>query len=563
MTAALVTWALPQISRLLPLDEDSLKQIITYHDTLPKDVAAEQLKGLLGDSPQALEFITSFNSRRATPPSEARPATSSAAQDDGVPRKQPKQVNKKANIHSLPPRQVQDFGATGGGAYRKQDETDYMVGASRSKKQQAQSASLSNSLALQETPDAKQLPVRTSGGMSRGPKAPPSASGPLISDVLSPPSSRASTPRTASPAPAKTKVNITGGTNMHGQANTLSDLDSAIRTLELQTNPTLASNSQSAADLAKRRCNCMATRHPLLTIAPNCLSCGKIVCVKEGLGPCTFCESPLLSSSEIASMVRVLKDERGKERQAVNNASHKRAEVSQKPRAFTGRDFLSSAAASATASPLSSAPASEDEASGDNKLSKAKEHRDRLLAFQANNARRTRIHDEAADFDVPVSGTNMWASPTERAAELKRQQKVMREMEWNARPEYEKRRMVASIDVVGGKIVKRMAEVEKSAFHSDEEGDAEEEDSTPLQKDDNAGSGAFSNNPLLGALIRPTVRADKGKGKQEDGGGEQRKSTWRRVQDDNDDNEQWILDGGAYGGRVEGRRLGEEEHAFG
>ena len=123
--------------------------------------------------------------------------------------------------------------------------------------------------------------------------------------------------------------------------------------------------------------------------------------------------------------------------------------------------------------------------------------------------------------------------------------------------------MVASIDVVGGKIVKRMAEVEKPAFSEDEAEEEEVEEPKEVRRDD-GGSGAFSKNPLLGALIRPTVRAEKGKGKsggEEDG--EQRKSTWRRVQDDNDDNEQWILDGGAYGGRVEGRRLGEEEHAFG
>ena len=45
------------------------------------------------------------------------------------------------------------------------------------------------------------------------------------------------------------------------------------------------------------------------------------------------------------------------------------------------------------------------------------------------------------------------------------------------------------------------------------------------------------------------------------------RNTWRRVQDDNDDNEEWILDGGVYGGRSSGevgeRRLGAEEHAQG
>ncbi|KAK9234133.1 hypothetical protein V1525DRAFT_428682 [Lipomyces kononenkoae] len=62
---ALEQWALPQLSELLPLDEESLKQIIVYADALPDAKAAEHLQGLLGDSPQALEFITSFNRHRS------------------------------------------------------------------------------------------------------------------------------------------------------------------------------------------------------------------------------------------------------------------------------------------------------------------------------------------------------------------------------------------------------------------------------------------------------------------------------------------------------------------
>ncbi|KAK9427978.1 hypothetical protein V1505DRAFT_388330 [Lipomyces doorenjongii] len=62
---ALEQWALPQLSKLLPLDEESLKQIIVYTDALPDAKAAEHLGGLLGDSPQALDFITSFNKHRS------------------------------------------------------------------------------------------------------------------------------------------------------------------------------------------------------------------------------------------------------------------------------------------------------------------------------------------------------------------------------------------------------------------------------------------------------------------------------------------------------------------
>ena len=54
----------------------------------------------------------------------------------------------------------------------------------------------------------------------------------------------------------------------YSMANTIKtsidDLDSAIRSLEISTNPKL-----------RRACNCQAARHPLLAAAPNCLSCGK------------------------------------------------------------------------------------------------------------------------------------------------------------------------------------------------------------------------------------------------------------------------------------------------
>jgi hypothetical protein len=226
-------------------------------------------------------------------------------------------------------------------------------------------------------------------------------------------------------------------------------------------------------------------------------------------------------------MVRVLKEERGKEKMAANNASQKRAEVAAAPRPFSTPKI---------GTPVSSNPASDSESE---KLAKAKAHRDKLLAFQAQNARRTQVHDEAADFETPTSGLSMWASPQERAMQLKRQQKALREQEWNARPEYEKRKVVASIDLAGGKIVRRMAAAERPRTP-----ESEEEDVGPVAAPREGGAGgAFSRNPLLGSLIRPTIKVEaKGKEPVRD-----TKQTWRRVQDDTTDNEQWILDGGVYG----------------
>ncbi|KAF2083793.1 zf-C2HC5-domain-containing protein [Saccharata proteae CBS 121410] len=553
----LTAWSRSQLSRLLPMDNDSLDQIIRYTDTLPPESASDHLMELLGDSPAALEFISSFNSRRAPAPSQNPASTRNQNRNDAseVPKPRRGGNKQKKPIHNLPARRPEDFGNTSG-AYMKRDEDDYMPTSSRTKKEPP----LSNSLALQEKPDAKQLPSTRTGPNITNPtaKLPPSAAGPLISDL---PNVKNKSSRTSSPAPRsqtpKTKITVAGGANMHGQASTLNDLDSAIRALEIQIKPSLS--NISSQDMAKRRCNCMATRHPLLTAAPNCLSCGKIICVKEGLGPCTFCEKPLLSASEIESMVHILKEERGKERMNANNASQKRAEVSNSKGA---RPFAALAAPGALSTPGSSQPSSapDSDAEEAETLRKAKEHRDRLLAFQANNAKRTRVHDEAADFETPDAGVSQWASPAERALQLKRQQKILREQEWNARPEYEKRQMVASIDVASGKVMRKMAKVQRPVTPESEDDIDEPGELEPQEKRTGKG-GAFSRNPLLGAMIRPVAKAEgDGKGKERE---REKGSMWRRVQDDRDDNEEWILDGGAYGGRIDGRVLGAEEHAVG
>lgn len=149
----------------------------------------------------------------------------------------------------------------------------------------------------------------------------------------------------------------------------------------------------------------------------------------------------------------------------------------------------------------------------------------------------------------------MWATPAERALQLKRQQKVLREQEWNARPEWEKKRVVASIDLVGGKVVKKMARMERPRSGTEESvGEEEEgEERFPQEMVRGKGKGALSKNPLMSGLIRPVARVkeDVGKGKGKEKKKIVERSTWRRVQDDNEDNERWILDGGLHGQNTE------------
>ena len=219
----------------------------------------------------------------------------------------------------------------------------------------------------------------------------------------------------------------------------------------------------------------------------------------------------------------------------VNNSAHRRAEVASAPRPFSGTSD-----------------------NADATLARARQHRDKLLNFQAENARRTHIIDEAADFETPTAGQSMWSSPMERAAQLKRQQKVLREQEWNAKPEYEKRRMVVSVDIKGGKAVRRMAEVDRPP----DDDDSDDGVAAAGTENHTSRQGALSANPLMGGLIRPVW---KGKGKDSITADKENRTTntWRRVQDEQDDNEAVILNGGIYGGDVSERRLGEDEHAYG
>ena len=673
------SWAHSRLSTILPLDPDSISEILTYTSTLTKPEAAEHLKNLLGDTPQALEFISTYNSRRQDSPSNdpAAREAASAGEGGGIrlssnadrqngPEKHNKQRKKKPGLGKLPqPRQIEDAGDTRG-AYRKEDISEEYMPSSRMGGDGEGGGSTKFSLTrnnyfpLSSEPVAiagpvpisitgRNIPTDTSKERSSN-KPPPSAQGNLLQDfknvkmrVASPARTNTSgSSRNASPAPSRAtkpaaKVTLQGGKPMHGASTAISDLDAAIRSLEISTNPVLSSSGSGGGDDASsekaqrdRQCNCVAGRHPLLAAAPNCLSCGKVICVKQGLGPCTFCNSPLLSQQDIQAMIRELRAERGHEKQEANNQSKRRAEV-----------------ASSSSSP---GPTSTAETTHEKHLNQARAHRDRLLAYQAENAQRTTLHDEAADFDAdPIRGISPWASPLERAKKLKQQQALLREQEWNARPEYEKRQMVVSLDIDGrtgkARATKKMVGMESPstvANHTDEDetekgnlaaenvhyddDDNDDNNDDLINDDDNDNdnplttrkrspqtkrrTGAFSNNPLLGNLIRPIWKEDDDdassspsaktpndkKGKEKEEGGKDNPaepearsdppSKWKRrrqhrvVQDDNEDNnnEAYILDGGVYGFQTldddenhEGekgssrrrRRLGVEEHAFG
>lgn len=539
MSADLMAWAVPRLERLLPIDDESLHNIILYAGRMTKEEGTEHLRDMLGDSPQAFEFISGFNSRR--PDSQASPALGrnndvQGTDRDRVPTKKKRPQKPKAPLHNAGPvRQPEGYGNVSGGYSKKRDD-DVVTG--RGHRRDKSTTSLSDALSLSQTPDALQLPKLSQGGLrtpspgqSRdpSPRMPPSAAGNMISDL---PNVRQK--QSKKPAHASHSQHASGTSTPQGgktaTTSSISDLTAAIAALELSTNPKLSNE--------RRKCDCNASIHPLFATAPNCLNCGKIICALEGLQPCSFCDSPILSREQVNGMIRALKEERGIEKMATHNVTFARS-------------------GGGTPTFGSTPDTSGDE--GSSAAARARAHRDKLLAFQRENAQRTRVYDEAADFDMTLTpGATQWMSATQRAAALKRQQKYLRELEEDSKPDWEKKRMVMSMSVKNGKLVKTY-ERQKAPTMLSTEVD-EDKATTATEADEESlhlsGTGAFSNNPLLasGQLIRPVWKPKDGSeaaGKAT----RERKSVWRRVQDDSEDNEQWILDGGLRGYGVESRTL--------
>lgn len=196
------SWEISRISQILPLDEETLQQILDYTSTLSRPAAAEHLKGILGDTPPALEFISNFNSRREVH-DRVVVAAESTSPSSASPSRPAKARKKKPPLNNLPPPRVPEDHGNTSGACSKREEEDYISGARRSRKE----LPAPNAFKLSEPPIARQTPTG---------KLPPSASGPLILDLPH--------VHTSSSTSKSNKIHVSGGSSMHGASTTLRDL---------------------------------------------------------------------------------------------------------------------------------------------------------------------------------------------------------------------------------------------------------------------------------------------------------------------------------------------------
>lgn len=223
-----------------------------------------------------------------------------------------------------------------------------------------------------------------------------------------------------------------------------------------------------------------ATKHPLLTIAPNCLNCGKIICTLEGPGPCTFCGTPVLSKEQQVALIVEAKRKRAEQKQKMHEQMQRRSK---------------------SASPSTPAVGYAAKVSGEiiqrrwdyyeeENRRKAEAHKEKLLEFQRTSAKRTTVIDQAADFTLPTDVSNPWLTPQERALQMKKQQANLKKLQSVDQP----RRRVMTIDIQSRQVTL------EDASSSESEPEPEE---IPVETERPEGTGTFAKNPLLKGLSAP------------------------------------------------------------
>ncbi|XP_075386980.1 activating signal cointegrator 1 isoform X2 [Tenrec ecaudatus] len=143
-------------------------------------------------------------------------------------------------------------------------------------------------------------------------------------------------------------------------------------------------------------CDCLGQKHKLIN---NCLICGRIVCEQEGSGPCLFCgslvctreEQDILQRDSNKSQKLLKKLMSGMENSGKVDLSPKDLLLNQESRIKSG-------------------------------LEKAVKHKEKLLEFDRNSVRRTRVIDDESDYFA--SDSNQWLSKLEREALQKREEEL-------------------------------------------------------------------------------------------------------------------------------------------
>ncbi|EPX74684.1 thyroid receptor interacting protein [Schizosaccharomyces octosporus yFS286] len=416
-------WAKENVLQILPLDEESALLVV---QTAVAAKNAEEAKNhwisLLGESPEIIEFVSEFNRRRFAP---------SLGEDTGF---------KKFDVNR---------NTKGGSNTFSSNSTAYPTINQQQKASQTR---------LSSSDRDRSKPRKTKDDLYNIPKAPQKTTvqGTLTSDLMG--SKKASKPKQL---PQVSKI------------DGLADIERAIHEVEI---------SQKSSSSNRRSCDCQGRKHPLNEAAPNCLNCGKIICMLEGMGPCTFCKAPVISKTQQLELLQELKKAGSDLKQAANQKTKSKHSSSKHQFQKLNNSSIHSIFI--------------DPKQLEQKAIEAEQRKNVLLNFDRTAAQRTKIIDEAADFDPTTLASDTWASPAEKALNLVKVQHALAQKE-------KKKKKVLSISLSGKKVV-----VDQKDESSDEEVPIDEQRKLFETKEIDASNKQKSSNitRIPRSLARPVFR---------------------------------------------------------
>ncbi|KAJ2018528.1 hypothetical protein GGH13_003462 [Coemansia sp. S155-1] len=304
--------------------------------------------------------------------------------------------------------------------------------------------------------------------------------------------------------------------------------------------------SRRTAKRKRVKCECQASEHTLLT---NCLTCGRIICDKEGPGPCMFCgahvESPdqqlqqhmqrLLNRAEEAKRQHGTLASSGSARKTQSSggtsysmkagggfgtrdaellwpANEANPSTESGPAPTLGavaelseEEYLQLAFKALAIDNSTADPASVREAEA---WVKAMRRKEKLLDFDRTAAQRTKLIDQASDFDPHAIGK--WMTPIEKAEAARRAAAKLKEDE-----EREHRRRqgtrVLRLNFAKGTIDMSRADEEPGSDVKVSAIDNPPANPPPHKaavaasppKPSASSAGSFAHNPLLGGAAEP------------------------------------------------------------
>jgi len=142
-------------------------------------------------------------------------------------------------------------------------------------------------------------------------------------------------------------------------------------------------------------CECQAAKHKLIA---NCLKCGRIVCEKEGSGPCYFCGSLVCCREELEKI-----------RSGSNKGNHLRDELMKKTWSSHGLNEKGTNSCG-------------DDTNFDmSKLQRAIDHKNKLLDYDRTSAKRTQVIDDESDY---FNTNSKWLNSNQRELLEKKQEEI-------------------------------------------------------------------------------------------------------------------------------------------